>query len=277
MELAQNISKCPISPIASSCPPNRPKCTPCVASKGMEIKTPQGCPNITAITDKDDPKVFTIGTVPHPYTMTSLLHGKGAPPDYARFIRRETKRDSWITAALKGLLADGYPATSRLVWLKKAIASELGSSRSIWMLGERPPDGDSQKDLEDIEFTLGFKLPKEKEVLVDGKSKNPVPGPNEPHPDLLKGTATDSELQFQDTLIGQAKAVLRQSEDGGMKKARADRSIVESWNLADTEIWKFVRAWNARKRIERRGWEEDEERFLGKGMFARWRDHLMDH
>lgn len=272
MELARNVSQCPDSPIPSSCPPNRPKCSPCVATKPMTIAAPSAFVNKSS--------TFTIGTVPHPYTLTSLVAEKLPPPNYVKFIRRDTKRDSWIFDATRKIYKDGIPSYARLIGLKDAVASEYGSARSLWLIGERPPDGESRGDIEDIEFTLGFRLPRE--VLPDGKSETPVPGPERrppaPPPELYGNgpIPSDSKLQLESTLLEQAKRVLRQSEKGGLQQAKEDRAVVEAWNMADTEAWKFVRAWNARRRKELQNWEHSEEAFMGKGMFARWRDHFSE-
>ena len=50
------------------------------------------------------------------------------------------------------------------------------------------------------------------------------------------------------------------------------RDVMEAWNLADTEAWKFVRAFNARRAMERRKWEDDEAVFIGKRTLDRWKE-----
>jgi len=52
--------------------------------------------------------------------------------------------------------------------------------------------------------------------------------------------------------------------------------VIEAWNLADTEAWRFVRAFGAREVVERAQWEEEEKKFAGgeerdKG-WGRWFD-----
>ena len=37
----------------------------------------------------------------------------------------------------------------------------------------------------------------------------------------------------------------------------------EQWNLADTEAWKFARAFSARRRVEREVWENEEQKYAG--------------
>jgi hypothetical protein len=45
--------------------------------------------------------------------------------------------------------------------------------------------------------------------------------------------------------------------------------------LADTETWKFVRAFGARKAMEKAKWEEEEHKYLEKGMMGRWVDKVI--
>lgn len=67
-----------------------------------------------------------------------------------------------------------------------------------------------------------------------------------------------------------------QGVDGAVTEDRI-REAVEAWHLADTEAWRFVRAWGARGRLERRRWEDEERRFAGGGEergegWGRWFD-----
>jgi hypothetical protein len=41
------------------------------------------------------------------------------------------------------------------------------------------------------------------------------------------------------------------------------RGAIEAWNLADTEAWRFARAFLARSRVERLKWEEEEKKYAG--------------
>ncbi|KAK1089945.1 hypothetical protein LTR48_009272, partial [Friedmanniomyces endolithicus] len=116
--------------------------------------------------------------------------------------------------------------------------------------------------------------------MPDGKSETPVPGPERrpppPKSEFGEGPPlSEQELSHERSLLEQAKMVLRRT---GSRKAKTSaktakalsfmREVIEAWSLADTECWKFVRAWEARRRVERRGWEGEEERFQGKGMFG---------
>lgn len=266
IDLARDLSQCPMSPIQSSCPPNRPRCKPCV-SNSVAITVPRSFRN--------DSDIFTIGTVPHPLTVQGLIK-KRVDLDL-RTIRRETKRDVWTHAATKDLLGNGLSSLDRLPAFKEIVASDYGSHRSLWMSAEQPLEKDNEKDQEDLDWLFGFQLPRN--ALPDGKSETPVPGPERrpaaPKPEYGDGPIpSDPELEQERSLFEKAKLALRHGEKGGLEDAAKTREIIEAWNLADAEIWKFQRAFNARRRLERRTWEEQEKSFQGKGIFDRWMDKV---
>lgn len=127
-DLAHLLTECPNSILQSSCPPNRPKCGPCVGSK-MRITTAPAFRNTSSL--------FTIATVPHPYTMVTLANYSEAIS--VAHIRRHTDRDPWITAVTRDLLGNARGGPSRVVSLKDAVASDYGSSRSLWFTTEHFP------------------------------------------------------------------------------------------------------------------------------------------
>ncbi|KAL2352043.1 hypothetical protein BJ546DRAFT_1050740 [Cryomyces antarcticus] len=242
VEIARNLSQCPESPIPSSCPPNRPKCKPCVSSHPMTLTTPQVFRNTSTL--------FTIGTVPHPYTLTSLHHTRDTLD--VRFVRRETDRDVWLTTATKELLGTGLAGPSRLVAFKDAVASEWGTAHALWLTAER-------ESRADLDWLFGFSVPRH--AAVDGKSETPVPGPERrpppPKPEMPVPSAP--ELAREKDLLDKARIALKnQARPMTMLKA-----AVEAWSLADAEAWRFARAFSARRRVERLKWEEEEKAFAG--------------
>lgn len=263
IELARNLSQCTDSPYPASCPPNRERCQPCVSSHPMTIGRPAMFRNQT--------KLFTIGTVPHPYTFASLQHQTEALT--IRFIRRSTSRDSWIMATTKELLGTGLSSFARLPYLKDAVASEFGSSHSLWLTAESTESDTFNKDLA---WIFGFPIPSS--APDDGKSETPVPGPERrPPPPKAEGKVPDKvELMREKTLLDKARAALK----GHVRQIVQIRDVIEAWNLADTEIWRFTRAYNARRRVERKKWEEEESGFAGsegsKGAWGRWFDRRED-
>ncbi|KAK8198484.1 hypothetical protein M8818_006349 [Zalaria obscura] len=257
IELARNLSQCSDSPSPSSCPPNREKCSPCVASHPMLITTPTIFRNTSTL--------FTVGTIPHPYTLASLQHQTDTLN--TRFIRRQTKRDEWILAATKELLGTGLSSFSRLTHVKDAIASDYGQSHSLWLTPEKY---DSKTLQEDLAWIFGFVIPND--TPDDGRSETPVPGPERrPPPPKPEGKVPDQRaLMREKTLLDKSRIALKNS----VKPTAIVRDVVEAWNLADTEVWRFARAYNARRRVERLKWDEEEKKFAGgeKGSWGRWWD-----
>ena len=86
---------------------------------------------------------------------------------------------------------------------------------------------------------------------------------------------SDEQLAKQKSLVDKARDFIKKGEKSSRQNAFLQtRDLIEAWNLADTEAWKFVRAFNARRTIERRKFEEEEEAFLGKGTYDRWKDYM---
>lgn len=247
-ELAQRLAQCPQSPLPSSCPPNRLTCSPCVSAQPMKISTPNRFQNKSS--------VYAIGTVPHPYTTATLANPRQNID--IRWIRRDSDRDAWVSAVTKEILGTGVSAGRRGLILKEAIASEIGSARSLWFSAERdPPIPD------DVDWRFGFAIPAAGDA-DDGKSETPVPGPERrpqpPPPDKADGPVpSPDQLAAEPELLRRARAM-------GKTKKPADlvvRDAIEAWNLADTEAWHFARAYLARSRVERLKWEEEEAKYAG--------------
>jgi hypothetical protein len=272
MSIATNLTHCPFSPIPASCPPNRARCEHCI-SNHFAITTPSGYRN--------DSKIFTIGTLPHPYTIATLVKSKSDMN--VSFIRRETSRDLWIRALTQDILGKSGSSFARLPTLKDAVASDDGNARSIWLTAERPFQKDSSRVLEDLDWVLGFEIRrKEAEKGESGVSAPGRPPPPRKGHEFGDGDKLDEkDVAAQRSLLESARtkfALLRQKKNVD-ETAKEDfgriRRAAEGWNLADTEAWKFVRAFNARQRIERKRWEDEEEAFLGKGFYDRWMDKIL--
>lgn len=255
IDLARNLSQCTDSPYPASCPPNRDRCQPCVSSHSMLISQPPVFRNASTL--------FTIGTVPHPYTSVSLNHDTEQLT--LGFVRRKTERDQWISAATKELLGVGLSSFDRLTHMKDAVASEYGSSRSLWLTAESIESESWHKDLA---WRFGFPIPNA--PVEDGKSETPVPGPERrPPPPKPEGGKVPDEVELvkEKALLDKA----RQSLKNSARPAKMIKNVVEAWNLADTEIWRFTRAYNARRRVERQKWEDEEKGFAGsEGKGASW-------
>ena len=289
MDLASLLAECPKSILQSSCPPNRPKCIPCTGSK-LRVTTAPSFRNTSSL--------FTVAVVPHPYTMITLTNLTDNIS--VAHIRRNTARDPWITAVTRDLLGDARGGPSRVVSLKDAVASEYGSSRSLWFTTEDfpasfnkppPPPKSPTNDrpveekiapfpddwLEHLDWHFGFPIPRT--TISHGESLPPVPGPerwakspaglpaekkksSDPDPPTEEQAVLEVELlrKARDTIISKDEAVLK------------IRAVAEAWNMADTEAWRFVKSFRARKEVERMKFEGEESAYETGGVRgnSRW-------
>ncbi|KAL8951860.1 MAG: hypothetical protein Q9222_002186, partial [Ikaeria aurantiellina] len=144
--LANALVTCPQTPLPTSCPPNiLNKCKPCSSSKPLPITTPPSYANSTT--------TFTIATLPHPYTLASLLAKTKLLS--IPHIRRHTARDPWLTAITSGYLSPRLGGPDRLVPFKETVAGEGTQGRGLWFVAE----DDDGVEKEDLEFSFGFALP----------------------------------------------------------------------------------------------------------------------
>jgi len=252
LSLADALRSCPPSPVPTSCPPNRQSCTPCSSIKPPPVRTPEHYTNTST--------VFSIGTIPHPFTLASLL--ASTKEITTRHIRRDTERDRWLGNITQETLGDKVAGYSRIVSFKETVAGSLGLARGLWMTEDRPLEH------KDLEYHFGFTLlpfnithPDPETLPISKKEKKVV----------------DRALQAQKDLLANAQLVLKEQRGKGEKTGV--KEMVEAWNLADTEAWRFVRAFGARERVERVKWEEEERAFAGaeegkEGGWGKWFDRM---
>ena len=252
--LAEALRSCPVSPLPNSCPPNNPQCRPCSSVAPIPITTPQYYINTSTI--------YTIGTIPHPYIFASLL--AKTRDITTRHIRRDTERDRWLTAATQKSLDPDVGGRDRVVFLKKMAAEDWGWPRRLWMTEDPAP---AQKDLA---YHFGFTLPPlnvtEMITTIDTKET-----PEDDHATKKEKKVAAKDAQLQKDLLESAKEVIAKKRK--KKEKTGTKEMVEAWNLADTEAWRFVRAFNARERVEREKWEQEERRFAGadEGSSGGWK------
>ncbi|KAK3298025.1 ARS binding protein 2-domain-containing protein [Chaetomium fimeti] len=281
-ELAQRLAHCPESPLPNTCPPNRPKCRPCDDSKPMKIGTPSSYSGVDTL--------YTIGTVPHPYTSSTLNYLKTQLS--IPWIRRDSPRDAWVTSLTSSLFTDSVSTTPRLISFKEAVASDEddttetkgtvrgtkgGAYRSLWLPAEQTlPD--------DLDWHFGFALPDRATYAADQSTPDSTPDSTDTASDTTNDppstvvplhtpkdgpVPTADELALEPALFTRAQAVVLSSSSRLTLKAKASaedlalRNAVEAWNLADTEAWRFARAYLARKSVERAKWEDEEARYAG--------------
>lgn len=238
LKLAQHLASCPKSSLPSSCPPNLPKCSPCVASPTRVI---------TPARFRNSSRIFTIGTVPHPWTLALLKNQKELLN--ITWIRHESPRDSWLAAVTQGLLGSGVSANRRVMRFKVAVASEYALARSLWLIAEKEMPSS-------IDWHFGFALP---EKSIDtGKSQSPVPAdrlPKQTGPDWENGpVASEEDVAKELLLLQNAKKVVSLPKSAEQSKLRAS---LEAWNMADTEAWKFTQAFQSRRLMERESLKND--------------------
>ncbi|KAL4882042.1 hypothetical protein BJY04DRAFT_227490 [Aspergillus karnatakaensis] len=244
LRLARALSQCPSSPLPSSCPPNLPNCHPCNTHKPMKITQPA--------TYKNNTQAFTIGTVPHPFTLISLLQNSAEVT--TRHIRRDTARDSWLKEVTDEQMGHGLGGGPRAVLFKKAVADEPATGTSLWMTVESLSAEAGQalpsELLDELEWQLGFRIPRDSNV--DAKNEGNM------KESMQHANPSKQGIEREYTIIREARDLLKK------QTSRVNiRHVAEAWNMADTEVWRFVKAYRARSIVERKKWEEDERKFLG--------------
>jgi hypothetical protein len=268
IDIGRNLTQCPTSPMPESCPPNHSKCTPCSIKHPVKMQLVPEFVNTT--------KLFTIGTVPHPYTTNSLHYTRDNLD--VTFLRKKANRNLWLSALTQKSIGKDHSETYRLLQFKDLVAAI--PLHTLWLTAERVTQ-------EDIDWIFGFKLPQNASATKEPTSpseKSEVrvfPRPGFPEP--IKGVNAP-----EDGWIDKEGERLKKAREAIKSKDRFMRGIVdavEKWNLADTEAWRFSRAYSARRREERKKWEKEEHRFAGSeqnagvraggsGGGGRWTDRL---
>lgn len=253
-QIARNLTQCPTSPMPQSCPPNRSKCSPCNANKPMKL---QEFPEFV-----NNTKYFTVGTVPHPYTITSLHYTRDELD--ANFLRTTSQKDLWTKELTRKSLGNEKTESCRVVQFKELVAA--APAHTLWLTAERVTQ-------HDLDWIFGFDLPRESSPTKEPSSPSDVsqliifPRPDPPKP--IKGQTTPDEhwIKKEEIRLGKARDALKSKDKRMVLTVKA----VEDWHLADFEAWKFARAYSARRRMERKKWEEDEKKFAGSEKKAGYR------
>ena len=181
-------------------------------------------------------------------------------------------RDPWLKEVTKDIVGIGPSEMRRITLFKEAVAGSYGSSNSLWLTAEKPEVRIEELELD---WIFGFDIPA---PIVDvHKSETPVPGP-ERRPKIDK---VGGEVHLTPEERDEEVRRLRMSRDAVKSEVRQQvvvREAVEAWCMADTEAWRFARAFAERRKMERRVWEEKERGFYGaekkKGSWGRWWDRL---
>lgn len=232
LKLAKSLASCPASPMLSSCPPNLLKCSPCVAA-------PMAVTTLPRLRFRNSPDVFTIGAVPHPWSF-ALVNNLRESINVTWIV--ESPRDTWLSAVTQAYLGSGVTSSRRVVRFKELVAGEADSAQFLWLPAE-------DKLPSDMEWHFGFIIPEK--GMDNGKSRSPVPAER-----LLKDEEPDKakEIAHEQALLDRAKQVVMMSKS--FINGTEMRTSLEAWNMADTEAWRFTRAFNARRFLEREEWEK---------------------
>jgi len=165
----------------------------------------------------------------------------------------------------------------RVMTLKEIIASEHAVAHSLWLIAENDMPTD-------MSWYFGFAIPEK--ALDDGKAQSPVPADRLPKkddkmPDRSNGpVATEEDLALEPPLLEKARNVVAQTKSSSETRLRAS---LEAWNMGDTEVWKFVRAFQSRRLMVRLAWEKEEAKYSsgsgtekGRSAWNRWQDRKGD-
>lgn len=240
MDYAQALVSCPRSPLPATCPPNVESCVTCRGDRSqLNLETSQFYQNKST--------VFTIGTVPHPWTL-AVMDNMKANLD-AAFIRRKSPRDPWLTVITEKMLGEDISAATRVITFKEAVASEFAAAHALWLQAE-------VETPVDLGWRFGFALPKIQSASSSGSS------------------GKDSVAERN--LLDEARQVVALTKS---TKATKTRASMEAWSMADTEAWRFAKAFMARRTLERLDWEKEEEKYQGgagsesgRSSWNRWGD-----
>jgi hypothetical protein len=267
-QLAQDLALCPETPMPASCPPLKASCKPCSKRSPMKTLTPGRYRNSTA--------VYTIGTVPHPYT-TALLSQQRETVDVS-WIRRKSPRDAWLFAVTHDLLGGEVGPEPRVLRFKEAVAGDFAPAHSLWLTAEHRLAEEQTRA--QLDWHFGFAIPRPAEDVAQRPQTQDHDAADGPR-------ASDAELGAEPALLGRARQVVLAARSGGKDagseaaSASVVRAAVEAWSLADTEAWKFARAFLDRRILERKEWEKEESRYVSgsgseegrkKGWAERWSD-----
>lgn len=225
LRLAKALAQCSQSVIPQSCPPNQPKCHPCSAEQPTLITQPSVYKNTSHL--------FTIGTLPHPYTLVSLQ--QRTEDVTTRYIRRETERDAWLTEITGAVMEEDYGSSSRAVIFKEAVAGEPAMGTSLWMTVENLPAHAGQALpsalLDELEWQLGFKIPRDGNV--DSKNEGAA------KESMQNANPSEQGIEREYELIQRAREAMKDKQSNRIHI----KDVAEAWNLAHTEVWRFVRAY----------------------------------
>ncbi|KAK9477259.1 hypothetical protein V1514DRAFT_334321 [Lipomyces japonicus] len=260
---ANALIKCPPTDLDATCPSNIPKCFHCNGHKySLQL--------VTSVPDSTS-SLFSLITLPHPMTLLALTHH--TDNINADFVRRKTLRDQWLIKATQSVVDREYGAPERALQIKKLAvvnsiilkSAYISTFEEQWNLANCEVDSyfswaagfdlprvkrSSQKEFSDLEVSsfpevlsaVSYCVSKEdyEHFVIESETKRPDRTPDR---DVVK-TLSDILTTVKSQVLSKTGTFIR------------TRKMVEAWNIADSEVWKFVKALNERTMNEERLWEE---------------------
>lgn len=205
-----------IAQMVASCPPSSlagtcpPKVEKCKPCKAIPVKRIRTLGSLPE-------HAFVLGTVPHPLTMLSYVHRKSKlDPTFVR----NTPRDDWLISVTSDVVDRRMGGYQRMHYLEDIISQSQVYTHSqtaggYWQTWE-------ESDWVGVEAAIGFQV-----------GIQPAGGEVKGQDDDIMNTA----------VISAKERVLSQTTE-------SIRDVSESWNLAWTELWYYVRALQRRQRTE---------------------------
>ncbi|KAK9237758.1 hypothetical protein V1525DRAFT_376609 [Lipomyces kononenkoae] len=262
LAMATALATCPAVEFERYCPSNIPNCYKCSKSLRKDfVKT------VSAIADS--PSTFVIVTIPHP--MTSVALSQSASDVNADVVRRETGRDLFVRTVTSEIIGQGVGPPYRALALKKLAAastefldamyisvfeSQFGFENCLvndyfrWAVGFNfgPRLGKNRKQehtFDTVVQEIGMCLPAELYTQIQTESARTL------DPKVADGGGRSTPpMSVSDTITA-----IRDRIHSTHPDRKRQLRMVEAWNMADAELWRFVRALNERAAQDENAWE----------------------
>ncbi|KAJ8096862.1 hypothetical protein POJ06DRAFT_45417 [Lipomyces tetrasporus] len=270
---ATALATCPPVEFEAYCPSNIPNCYKCSVSMRKDfIKTVQVIP--------DSPSTFAMITIPHP--MMSLALSYSTSGIAADFVRRKSSRDMFVRKVTSEIIKQGAGAPARALQLKRmaAASSELLDARYVsvfesqfalkdclvseyfrWAVGFNfgpsvehiwAEESNKQESIwrrstsdaisfDALAHEIGMCLPAHEYIELQKEAERIV--------DPIAG-GSSRPMSVSTTITAVHDRLLNTDLD-----RKLERSMIEAWNMADAEVWRFVKALNERAAQEEKVWE----------------------
>ncbi|KAK9469823.1 hypothetical protein V1512DRAFT_19104 [Lipomyces arxii] len=265
---ANALSTCPPTEYEPFCPPNIKSCFQCSKQLTTDfVKT------VNRIPDSESKFVFI--TVPHPMTMLALSYG--TPAITADIVRRRTGRDLFTRSITSEIISESVGSPHRVLELKRiAVANSEVLNTEYVSIFEAQFDLSNCMLDDNIRWAVGFNFapiseledsideflgaPKSKVISFDALALE-VSGclSSSQYIDLQKESeripSRKEGAAEQPVKISSVLTAIRDRVASRRVDRMKERNMIEAWNMADAEIWRFVKSLNERAHKEEQVWE----------------------